>query len=460
MSDDDSSASRARRNPEKPMKSFGARVRGWLLVPVLLAAMGGAGVAGYVATQSVVQQKSPQTVWNAMPSLPEIFIENPQSHFGADRINVLVMGIDYDYDDKDIESSAKARSDTIMALSLGFPTTANPHGTVSELSIPRDMDVMLPNGQGENKINAAYSFGGAKEAERVVADFLGIPQFDRYITLRIDATKSLIDAIGGIDITPEKTMNYDDNWGHLHIHFIGGKHYHMNGEQAVSYSRFRHDACSDPCRIKRQQQVLRTTIAKLKNDRLNDLMHVNRLIEVVRKNVYTDIGDREALSLAYAFSHVDLAGIKTTQVPYTDDKSLACCGDVLIADQAAKAQLVRKLFLDPNPLAVAAVASSSIKVQVQNGAGTPGLGAQVAGELRKRGFTVAGVTDAPNFGYSTTEIHVHASATPLAGEKVRVAIGLPLATVATDGDSAEPTDVTVIVGQDFRAAGDAAPRMP
>ena len=68
------------------------------------------------------------------------------------------MGIDYDYTDKDIEYSSKARSDTIMALSLAFPTSANPNGSVSELSIPRDMAVVLPNGQGENKINAAYSF--------------------------------------------------------------------------------------------------------------------------------------------------------------------------------------------------------------------------------------------------------------------------------------------------------------
>ena len=66
-------------------------------------------------------------------------------------------------------------------------------------------------------------------------------------------------------------MNYDDNWGHLHIHFMGGKKYHMNGEQAVSYMRFRHDACSDPCRIKRQQQVVRIMIAKLKNDKFNDV---------------------------------------------------------------------------------------------------------------------------------------------------------------------------------------------
>ena len=38
------------------------------------------------------------------------------------------------------------------------------------------------------------------EAKQVIAKFLGIPGFDRYVVLRIDATKDLINAIGGVDV--------------------------------------------------------------------------------------------------------------------------------------------------------------------------------------------------------------------------------------------------------------------
>ena len=143
--------------------------------------------------------------------------------------------------------------------------------------------------------------GGPHAAERAVAKFLGLPGFDRYVVLRVDATKSLVDAIGGIDVPVAQAMNYDDSWGHLHIHFTPGMH-HMNGDQAVSYSRFRHDACSDPCRIQRQQQVLRITIAKLKGDKFNDLTHIHSLIDVVNRNVETDLDTTEKLSLAQAYS--------------------------------------------------------------------------------------------------------------------------------------------------------------
>ena len=423
--------------------------------------------AGVVAAQSYIQKKSAGDVM-AGYGLP--VIESPQDHFHKDRVALLLMGIDYSYDAKDQETSADARADTIKAVAIDLPTAANPSGSVSMLSVPRDTDVVLPSGR-ENKINAAYGgFGfntamAAHAQERVVAKFLGIPRFDRYLTLRINATKELVDAIGGIDVIPDETMNYDDSWGHLHIHFIGGKKYHMNGEQAVSYARFRHDACSDPCRIKRQDQVIKITVAKLRNDRLNDLVHVNALIDVVRRNVYTDLSQREILSLAWAFQHIDLKRIDTEQVPYVSDKDLACCGNVLVADDVRKATFVKKMFLapllpvaPPSAQALAAVKPSQIHIAVQNGSGLSGYGVKVAATLRKAGFVVDSIGNAPTFAYESTEIHVVGGATPLVGERVRSALALPTATVAPD-TSASPDAglagatlanvVTVIVGRDI-----------
>ncbi len=416
--------------------------------------------AGAVAMQSVVQHRTPTDVIRSDVRMP--FIASPQDVFHKDRVAILLLGIDYNYNSKDEEVSSNARTDTIKAVALNLPTAENPTGSVSILSVPRDMAAIMTDGS-ENKINAGYvGFNGnsamaAHNSEKVIGKFLGLPGFDRYVTLRIDATKSVIDAIGGIDVVPDETMNYDDNWGHLHIHFIGGKKYHMNGEDAVSYSRFRHDACSDPCRIKRQDQVIRLTVAKLKNDKFNDLLHVTQLIDVVRKNVYTDLSQSEMLSLAWAFQHLDISKIDTQQVPYVGDKELACCGDVIVADDAAKATLVQKMFLDPvlpsvppDARAVAAVNPGTIHVEVENGSGVAGEGAALAGQLRKAGFVVQSVENASRFGYDATEIHVHSPGTPLAGERVRTAIALSTATVQPDARPST-SDVTVIVGRDYAA---------
>jgi LCP family protein required for cell wall assembly len=349
-----------------------------------------------------------------------------------------------------------------MALSLVFPTAENPKPVLHVLSVPRDMAYTAADGR-QDKINAAYQLGGAdpvksaRASERAVASFLGLPGgFDRFVTLRINATKDVIDAIGGIDVVPDETMNYDDNWGHLHIHFKGGKPYHMTGDQAVSYSRFRHDACSDPCRIKRQQQVIRIAVNKLKNEKFNNLLHLRRLIDVLNRNVITDFKFPEEVSIANAFAGLDIKSLKTDQVPYVSDETLACCGNVIIADDEAKSLLVRKLFLDPvmpqvDPQAVAAISPSTIGVYVENGSGEVGKGGKIASLLRAEGFKVVGVTNADSFDYNTTEIHVHSSTQPLAGERVRSALHITGESVSIrtpEPEMKKESDVTVIVGRD------------
>jgi len=420
---------------------------------------------GTIAVKAFVEHRSPVNV------VVEQFVPPPQQYFHKDKIAILLLGIDYDYDKNDNEYSANARTDTIKAVAVNFPTPQNPSGSLATLSVLRDTDTILPSGR-EDKINAAYGgFNGnadkaARSSELAVARFLGVPGFDRYLTLRIDATKDLIDAIGGIDVVPDETMNYDDNWGKLHIHFIGNKKYHMNGEQAVSYARFRHDACSDPCRSRRQDQVIRITMAKLKSDKFNDLLHINSLIGVVRKNVYTDLSPQEMLSLAWAFSNFNISKLDAEQVPFTGDKVLACCGDVLIADDGAKAALVKKLFLSgpppppSDPQSVAAVVPSSVHVVVQNGSGVGGEGARIAAVLRKAGFIVDRVGNASSFAYDSTEIHSHSLATPLAAERVRTALALRPGTVLADPADAARTslgDVTVIVGRDLVTPAATAP---
>ncbi len=414
-----------------------------------------ASFGGYVLFMGHARHETPVQVVAAM------FVEPPQQHFGKDRITVLVMGIDYDYDAKDQEFSSSARSDTIMAVSVNFATDVNPKPSLSILSVPRDMYAAMTPSEHKDKINTAYALGGPKRAEEAVAAFLGLPGFDRYLTLRINATKDLIDAVGGLDVVPDEDMDYDDSWGHLHIHFKSGQKYHMNGEQAVSYSRFRHDACGDPCRIKRQQQVISLAVEKIKNNGFNDLAHIPQLIGIVRKDVYTNFSFDEMKSIAASFSQIDIAAIKKDQVPFTKDIDTACCGNVLIADEDAKDKIVQKFFLDPilpppapaDPAAVAAVDPKSVNVSVRNGSGEPGAGSRMAALLKAKGFSVASVANADSFGYDTTEIHVHSAKTPLAGDRLQ-SLALPKASLGGEQTPSEDagTDVTVIVGKDFVAA--------
>lgn len=395
---------------------------------------------------------------------------SPQELFGKNHVLVLAEGLDYDYNDKDEEYSTQARSDVIKAIDLDFRTQK-----IYVVSIPRDMDVVLPNGD-EAKINQAQADGGVKEAQAVIARFLGIPSFDRYIILRINTTKDLINAIGGIEINPMNSdalthngpngpIDYDDNWGHLHIHFKPGMQ-HVNGDQAVAYARFRHDWCSDPCRIMRQNQVMQAALNKLRGDKFNTLMHLNDLIGVFRRDVQTNLTQQEELALATAFASMPKNGLVTATVPNLGDKELTYAGDVLIPDQAGMAKMVQKMLIDPpvptpppDPAAIAAINPLSVRVDVENGTAVPGAARRVAALLKQKGFEIGAVGNASTEDVTTTELREHTTIT-FAGIRVREALGkgaanaqvVSLTETPTPDASPPRSDVTVIVGEDLAAA--------
>ena len=433
-----------------------------LLIVAVLVLLGlGAAVAGY----AIVEHRNPVT------AISQIFVPTPQQVFGKPNLLVLVEGLDYDYNDKDEEYSTDSRSDVIWAVNLDFPGKR-----IYELSIPRDMIATMPNGQ-QAKINEAQSDGGVKEAKSVIAGWLGIPGFDRYVILRIDATKELIAALGGVDVDVKssdclryktgctgETLDYDDNWGHLHIHLREGRQ-HLGGEQALAYMRFREDWCSDPCRIMRQQQVLRALVDRIRGDRVNTFLHLGDLLAVFHKYVQTDFTNSELVSLATYYQGVGSNGIVSAQVPYTTDVNLPGSGDSLVPDTDARAHLVATMLVapptplaSPDTLALAAIAPSRLRVDVENGSSIPGAAARTADVLRRAGFNIGEVGDAERSDYSATEIHEH-SAVNYAGARVREALPPAMrdAEVVPDSSStASPapsgttnSDVTVIVGSDF-----------
>lgn len=392
---------------------------------------------------------------NFSDSVVSIFVPPPAQVFGKDRIYVLALGIDYNYDLKGMPYSKDARSDSIMVGGIDFASRG-----VRLISVLRDTEAII---RGRDvKINAAYQMGGEPLSDQIVGDFLGMPSlpdgrhFDRYVVVKINAVKDFVNAIGGIDVPVTEAMDYDDSWGHLHIHFKPGL-VHMDGEQAQGYMRFRHDACSDPCRVKRQQQVIHILMDKLKHDKLNDLAHIGELIAVFRKDVETNLTPDEIRSLAWAFKDANSADLtKADTIGYVDTKVTRYDGEVLVPDQRQKAKAVADLlgpYISATPVPEAELATvnpKTVHVVVQNGSGVAGLAGVVAAKLKAGGYVIDAIGNADAFSYDVTQIRP-ASTVPFVGERVRKDLGVKDATVtpATDTTPGPASVVTVIVGKDF-----------
>lgn len=128
---------------------------------------------------------------------------------------------------------ANYRSDTIMLVRAGA-------GTLRKLSIPRDTLAPIP-GHGPDKINSAYSIGGAKLAIRTVEDLLGI-DVDQVAIIDFDGFRKFIDSIGGIDVDLPTPVCSTVSGGAFNLKLDEGEH-HLDGFQAITLARTRENTC-------------------------------------------------------------------------------------------------------------------------------------------------------------------------------------------------------------------------
>nr|MCU0266578.1 LytR C-terminal domain-containing protein [Actinomycetes bacterium] len=96
-------------------------------------------------------------------------------------------------------------------------------------------------------------------------------------------------------------------------------------------------------------------------------------------------------------------------------------------------------------------AGGPVRVLVQNGVGTPGLGEQARGLLVEEGFTYVNGGNANRFGYRTSVVLIRdaSAAARTQGAEVAAALGLPESDLRVAAQGQSVADVVVILGADF-----------
>ena len=135
------------------------------------------------------------------------------------------------------------RADTLMLIRAGG-------GAFRKLSIPRDSYAEIP-GQSPQKINAAFSFGGAKAQIEAVENFLDI-QIDHVAIVDFTGFEDLIDAVGGVEVNVPHKLCADisggagGGQGGVTLRLHKGENT-LDGEKALAYSRVREPSeCPGP----------------------------------------------------------------------------------------------------------------------------------------------------------------------------------------------------------------------
>lgn len=219
----------------------------------------------------------------------------------TERFNILVMGVDYL---KLGEKSGQrgTRTDTIMIFSIDPKTNK-----MFILSIPRDSRVNI-DGIGYDKVNHAHSYGGSELAIKTIKNLLDIP-IHHYIKIDYNAVIELVDSVGGVEIDIKQDMNYAP----LGINFKKGINI-LNGEDAVKYLRFRSGyANADIGRIGAQQEFIKLLIEKILSPSI--VTNIPKYIEILEKNIETDLSKRQMLIFAKEFSEININNLRKEILP-------------------------------------------------------------------------------------------------------------------------------------------------
>lgn len=213
----------------------------------------------------------------------------------GDPVSVLTMGTDVGALNR---GNVGGNTDSLELF------TINPKKkTITMTSIPRDTLVRVNTKKGPDyvKINAAYSIGGPKQTVKQVSELLDVP-IDYYAVINMGVLKKVVNTVGGVEVDNPFAFTYE---GH---HFKKGKQ-HLNGENALKYSRMRYqDPNNDYGRQKRQQQIIENVIVKFKAN--GSVGTINKILDAVKDGVKTNIPIDDIATL-YGNYHAAMQNVKT-----------------------------------------------------------------------------------------------------------------------------------------------------
>jgi LCP family protein required for cell wall assembly len=307
-------------------------------------------------------------------------------------------------------------SDIDMVMHL-VPST----GTVSLLSIPRDL--FVPNARiiGANKIDAALYEGPSQLVAAIEEDF-AIP-INHYVVLNFDTFANVVNALGGVKMYfPTPIYDADSD---LNIERSGC--YTLNGIKALQLVRARHlqiqpnpsnhdpktwplEALSDLARIERTHEFMRVLAAKVSARGLGNPLTDQSIATSVLPDLTVDNGFSEGtmVGLAEKFAHTSITNVPQFTYPVTSVVTGSLLyqgyyyGDVVFPVQPTGLNAVNQIFdvgTNDNTFTGAALpAPSSFKMTVENGTGVANQAASIANPLTAKGFDILSTGDVTSNG--------------------------------------------------------------
>lgn len=241
--------------------------------------------------------------------------------------NILLIGQDRR------EGQGRQRSDSMIICSLNKETNK-----IILTSVMRDMYVPIP-GYSDNRINAAYQFGGMELLDRVLEESLGV-HIDANVEVDFEGFINCMAEVGNIDMQlneeEAKYLNDANGWN------LKAGYNSLTPEQALAFSRVRYVGHSDWERTDRQRRVIISAFNNVKGLSIPELIS---LTDRIFPNVTTDMTNSKILGYVYTVVTNKMTTIDSNRLPaegtYTCE-TLRKGMEVLVPDLKANAECLKE----------------------------------------------------------------------------------------------------------------------
>jgi len=241
--------------------------------------------------------------------------------------NILLIGVEA------LPQFGGSRSDTMILISINEKTKK-----IYMTSLMRDMYVQIP-GFTDNKLNAAYNYGGAQLLIDAIELNLQV-KIDGYVKVGFESFEWIVDRLGGVEITLTaeeaeylRKTNYISNPDYRNV--VAGTQM-MNGNQVLGYCRVRYvptanGTHSDFGRTERQRSVLNKIFEKYKKEDIFDLISI---FNDCLPRVTTDISKDDMEKLMEMVVENRILNLESLRVPMAGTYTGATVGksDVIRVD--------------------------------------------------------------------------------------------------------------------------------
>jgi LCP family protein required for cell wall assembly len=204
----------------------------------------------------------------------------------GDPQTIMIAGSDRRHGDKKL--GLKPRSDTIILVRI------DPGKGVALLSLPRDLKVEIPR-HGTDKLNVAYTLGGAKLTIKTVKQLTGLA-INHYIDVSFHGFAEGVNALGCVYADIDRRyfnnnagLGYGQNYATINVK---PGYQRMCGQKALDYVRYRHTD-TDIVRGARQQDFLRQVREQVSASKL--IGKTNKMIDIFANNTRSDIHSTSSL---------------------------------------------------------------------------------------------------------------------------------------------------------------------